>query len=53
MPGSLHALFSEVILPSKNGNFTVLLVEGGGMLDGNLCALSQHERKGKYGFSSE
>lgn len=53
MPGSLHALSSEVILPSKNGNFTVLPVEGGGMLDGNLCALSQHERKGKYGFSSE
>lgn len=48
-----HALFPEIILPSKNGNFTVLLVEGGGILDGNLCALSQHEGKGKYGFSSE
>lgn len=23
----------------------LLLVEGGGMLDGNLCALSQHEGK--------
>lgn len=53
MPSCLHAPFLEINLPSKNGNFTVLLAEGGEMLDGNLYTLSQHERKGKYGFSSE